>query len=152
MSALSDNIERFICELFNEKSEVDVQRNALAEYFSCAPSQINYVLSTRFTLSKGYIILSRRGGGGYIRITKVDMERDRLLHEMSIRLGGGGIDLREAQGMIQRLYQAGIITVGEGDIMNAAAESCKLPTMELSAAMRSKLMGAMLSALMKRRD
>ena len=69
---LSDTIEHFIKELMTqEEPEVELRRNELAEYFSCAPSQINYVLATRFTPDNGYIIESRRGGGGYIRIVRI---------------------------------------------------------------------------------
>ena len=61
---MSDVIEEFIKELFNEEDEyVEIQRNELAEYFNCVPSQINYVISTRFNPSQGYYVESRRGGG-----------------------------------------------------------------------------------------
>ena len=69
---LSDSIESFIKTLITqEEPEVELKRNELAEYFGCAPSQINYVLATRFSPDHGYIIESRRGGGGYIRIVRV---------------------------------------------------------------------------------
>ena len=64
---LSDSIERFIKTLLEqEETEIELKRNELAEYFGCAPSQINYVLATRFTPDHGYVIESQRGGGGYI--------------------------------------------------------------------------------------
>ena len=69
---LSDTIEQFIkTMLVEETQEIELKRNELAEYFNCAPSQINYVLSTRFTPDHGYIIESRRGGGGCIRIFRM---------------------------------------------------------------------------------
>ena len=69
---LSDSIEQFIKDLLKEEStEVELKRNELAEYFGCAPSQINYVLATRFSPDHGYLTESRRGGGGYIRIVRV---------------------------------------------------------------------------------
>ena len=68
---LSDSIEQFIKDLLNEEAtEVELKRNELAEYFGCAPSQINYVLATRFSPDHGYLTESRRGGGGYIRIVR----------------------------------------------------------------------------------
>ena len=74
MARLTDIIEKFIKEMISEDEEnkVLIQRNELADQFRCAPSQINYVLSTRFTYAKGYIIESRRGGGGYISIKKIE--------------------------------------------------------------------------------
>ena len=76
MAVLSDNIEQFIKSLLNEYDEmVELQRNELASYFSCAPSQINYVLATRFSPEKGYYIESKRGGGGYIKLTRVDANK-----------------------------------------------------------------------------
>ena len=69
---LSDSIESFIKTMLNDDSaEVELKRNELAEYFQCAPSQINYVLATRFSPDHGYVTESRRGGGGYIRIVRV---------------------------------------------------------------------------------
>ena len=73
MARFSDTIENFIKDMINEERErqVLIQRNELADKFSCAPSQINYVLTTRFTYEKGYIIESKRGGGGCIVIKKI---------------------------------------------------------------------------------
>ena len=70
---LSDTIEQFIKDLMQQEqqAEIDLKRNELAEYFHCAPSQINYVLSTRFTPDHGYVTSSQRGGGGYIRIVRI---------------------------------------------------------------------------------
>ena len=69
---LSDTIEQFIKDMMQreQQAEIDLKRNELAEYFHCAPSQINYVLATRFTPDHGYVITSQRGGGGYIRIVR----------------------------------------------------------------------------------
>lgn len=69
---ISDLIEEFIKELFDENEAIEIQRNELAEQFNCVPSQINYVISTRFKPSQGYYVESRRGGGGHITIRKVN--------------------------------------------------------------------------------
>lgn len=70
MAKMSDLIEMFIKELLEDNSSdmIEIQRNELASYFKCAPSQINYVLTTRFSMDKGYLIESQRGGGGSIKI------------------------------------------------------------------------------------
>ena len=70
MAQLSDSIERFIKELMEEDAQIELKRNELAQHFGCAPSQINYVLATRFSVDHGYIIESRRGGGGFVRIVR----------------------------------------------------------------------------------
>ena len=74
MARISDVIAQFINDMIEDEKnkEVIIQRNELADKFNCAPSQINYVLTTRFTTEKGYLIESRRGGGGYIIIRRVE--------------------------------------------------------------------------------
>jgi transcriptional regulator of stress and heat shock response len=79
MAGLSNIIERFIIDMIKDANNgvIEIQRNEMAQKFECAPSQINYVLSTRFTPYKGYYIESRRGGGGYIKIIKVKINEDK---------------------------------------------------------------------------
>ena len=72
MASIADKIEVFIKELMDNESTIQIKRNELATLFNCAPSQINYVLMTRFTIDKGYYIDSKKGGGGYIQITKIN--------------------------------------------------------------------------------
>ena len=74
---VSDIIEEFIKELFNNEEEIEIQRNDLAQKFNCVPSQINYVIATRFKPSQGYYVESRRGGGGHITIKKVSNTKSR---------------------------------------------------------------------------
>ena len=75
MARLCDDIERFILQAMAQRSWVELQRNILAAQFSCAPSQINYVLSTRFTPAQGYRVETRRGGGGFVRVFRIDRSR-----------------------------------------------------------------------------
>ena len=78
---VSDVIEEFIKELFNDEEEIEIQRNDLAQKFNCVPSQINYVIATRFKPSQGYYVESRRGGGGHITIKKVsNTKSDYIMH------------------------------------------------------------------------
>ena len=72
---MSDMIEEFIKDLFDEEDEIEIQRNDLAEHFNCVPSQINYVIATRFKPSQGYYVESKRGGGGHIKIKKVNITK-----------------------------------------------------------------------------
>ena len=77
---ISDVIEEFIKDLFDDENEqIEIQRNELAEQFNCVPSQINYVIATRFKPSQGYYVESKRGGGGCIKIKKVNLEKSEYL-------------------------------------------------------------------------
>ena len=78
---ISDVIENFIKEMLTEDNSAIIQRNDLAEHFNCVPSQINYVISTRFTPMQGYYVESQRGGGGYIKINRISItQSDYLMH------------------------------------------------------------------------
>lgn len=79
---LSTNIEEYIHELFSSKDIVLVKRNDLASYFSCVPSQINYVISTRFIPELGFYVESKRGGNGYIKISKIDLNESDYLKQI----------------------------------------------------------------------
>ncbi len=82
MSNISDIIEEFILEQLDDTDFINLSRNELANFFNCAPSQINYVLSTRFTLPKGYIIESHRGGGGYIKLERINLNKNDYLKNL----------------------------------------------------------------------
>lgn len=112
MAVLSDNIESFLISLLQEEESpvILVQRNELANYFRCAPSQINYVLSTRFTLERGYTVESRRGGGGYIRIMKMDLDKNSYLRYLVEEGIGDMLTYEDAQSALVRLYEAQCIT------------------------------------------
>ena len=84
---MSDMIEEFIKELFEENEYIEIQRNDLAEQFNCVPSQINYVISTRFKPSHGYYVESKRGGGGYIKIKKLDWANSDYLMNIISNIG-----------------------------------------------------------------
>lgn len=121
MSALSNIIETFIKRSLEEANgSIEIQRNELAEYFDCAPSQINYVLSTRFTPYKGYYIESRRGGGGYIKIIKVSINEYEDISELIVNTIGDSITKNKAFDIINGLRDEGIVTQRESEIIKAA--------------------------------
>ena len=132
MSILSDTIEQFIKELMSEyEGKIELQRNELAQHFNCAPSQINYVLATRFTPDKGYIIESRRGGGGYIRVLRLSVgTSDHLFRLVTTRIGEQISD-RDAQDVICRLVESEAVTKREGALMSAAVsdKALNIPAM-----------------------
>ena len=107
---ISDMIAEFIRgELEDADGVLELQRNDLAQRFHCVPSQINYVMSTRFSPEHGYIVESRRGGGGYIRITRVRVDRPTLLMHF-INSIGPEIDTQSAFAIVRDLYETEAIS------------------------------------------
>ena len=118
---LSDAIEKFIkTMLTQDEQEVELKRNELAQYFNCAPSQINYVLATRFTPDHGYIIESRRGGGGSISIRRfnIDCANDYLMHIISAI--GESLSQHTCEVFINNFVDYDIIDIREASLMRAA--------------------------------
>ncbi|MCI9625927.1 MAG: CtsR family transcriptional regulator [Clostridia bacterium] len=117
---MSDLIENFIKEMLEATGGVaELQRNELAGRFNCVPSQINYVISTRFTNERGYIVESRRGGGGYIKIQRAQVPAGDLLMHI-INCIGGAIDFASCQACLQNLSDYSVISDREKNIMLAA--------------------------------
>ena len=121
MSNLSDIIESFIKELLdaNNNDVIEIQRNILAQQFDCSPSQINYVLTTRFTNDRGYVVESRRGGGGYIRIFRVRSSMEDELKRILTETIGDSITLNKSIDLINALMEREVITEGERAIMQS---------------------------------
>ena len=128
MAGLTNEIERWIHQLLRETENgiVEIGRNELAQHFGCAPSQINYVLTTRFTPYKGYTIESRRGGAGYIRIVKVTMDSEDILKDIVQNTIGDQITKDRALHIINRLVKDKICTKNEAMIMLQALEDTSL--------------------------
>ena len=120
MAQLSDTIEQFIKELLEGDAQVELRRNELAQHFGCAPSQINYVLATRFSVDHGYIIESRRGGGGYIRIVRMRERSPETLLSALLERIGNSICEENAVALISNLMERNIITKNEARLMRAA--------------------------------
>lgn len=121
MSVLCDRIEQFIVGLIEEsQGQAEVKRNQLAEQFGCAPSQISYVISTRFCPLRGYVVQSRRGGGGYIRIMRVDIERAGYIANLVHNELADPIGMRRAEEIVRGLATSGCISEKEVPLMLAA--------------------------------
>jgi len=118
--AVSDLIARFILEALNGADGYAVlQRGELAERFDCVPSQINYVISTRFSPERGYLVESRRGGGGYIRITRLRPEPGTLLMHM-VNAVGGELDLPTGLAFVQNALDEEAIDESSARLILAA--------------------------------
>ena len=117
---VSDVIAGFIDEVLSEMGgTAELQHAELANRFKCVPSQINYVISTRFSPEHGYIVESRRGGGGFIKITRVAME-PRMLIMHTVNAIGGRVDVKTAAAIISNLNQGGAIDGNEARLMLSA--------------------------------
>ena len=120
MAQLSDTIEKFIKDLMDEGTQVELRRNELAQHFGCAPSQINYVLATRFSVDPGYVIESRRGGGGYVRIVRMHESPEGNLLSMLLRRVGTEIDEDSAVAIVKHLLDCKLVTANEALLMRSA--------------------------------
>ena len=114
---ISDKIESFIIELMKDEADyAEFGRNELAGIFGCVPSQINYVISTRFNPDKGYIVESQRGGGGYIKIKRISVNKA----GDAVALVGKSCNFREAKTVIKYLYEKGDISLETARVLTAA--------------------------------
>ena len=118
---ISDLIASFLQESLEEAENgvLEVQRSDLAQRFNCVPSQINYVMSTRFSPERGYIVESRRGGNGYIRITRVQIDHQTLLMHVINSLGDE-VDLPSARAILSNPVQSGALEENMGRALLAA--------------------------------
>lgn len=116
---MSDMIEEFIKEMFSEDDFIEIQRNDLAQYFNCVPSQINYVIATRFKPSQGYYVESKRGGGGHIRIKKINITKSNYLMH-AINSIDDQITSQEVDIFISNFLSEGIISKTEAKLLKVA--------------------------------
>ncbi|OLO27203.1 CtsR family transcriptional regulator [Alkalihalophilus pseudofirmus] len=124
MRNTSDIIEQYLKNILtNSDGElIEIKRSELAKRFQCVPSQINYVISTRFTIEKGYIVESKRGGGGYIRIIKVKAHNQADLFEQMMQLIGDRVSQVNAEALISRLYEEGAVSKREANLMYSVVD------------------------------
>lgn len=132
MSTLSKQIEEYIKALLEQESAgvVEIQRNFLSEYFHCVPSQINYVLSTRFTPVQGYMVETRRGGGGFVRIVSLQLEDDDDIQDALTEAVGDTLTQSDSEGLTEYLYQQGVISQREMLLFNSMLKDRVLTGLE----------------------
>jgi len=122
VATLADIIEEHIKQLLarTDGGAIEIRRRDVAELFECVPSQINYVLETRFTPQRGYYVESRRGGGGYIRITRVLVRRNVATFSQIAEEIGSRIGQERAERLIDRLEKTGLISASKGALLRRA--------------------------------
>lgn len=148
MKSTADLIETYLSELLSRSGGViEVQRSELAEIFSCVPSQINYVIATRFTPLRGYLVESKRGGGGYIRIRRIASQHINEISQL-LRSVGDSIPQKEAEGIIWRLESDSILSQREASLLRVAVsrDTLLLPLPERDI-LRARLLSSMLAAV-----
>ena len=153
ITMLTDHIAQLIEEMLNEGNGIlELQRNEMANRIGCVPSQISYVISSRFTPERGYMIESRRGGGGCIRIVRKQMGRDEYLMHFFCAIGNA-IDESEAVAYLDNLYGNSFITEREFLIARASMSSTALSTLppSLRGTVRADIFKQILLSLMKNR-
>lgn len=144
---MSDIITQRILELMEESENniAEIQRNELASMVGCAPSQINYVISSRFTPEQGYIIESRRGGGGYVRISRIKLSRSSAIMHI-INSVGNRLDPMEARIIIENCLDSGLIGENAAKLMSAALSTSSMSAVpqELREYLRASVLKQML--------
>jgi transcriptional regulator CtsR len=147
---ISDIIEEYLKQILemSEEEILEIKRSEIANKFQCVPSQINYVINTRFTLERGYLVESKRGGGGYIRIIKVRPNSKKHLIDQLFAIIGNQIPQSSATDIINRLRKEGVINEREEKIMLSALDRSviylDLPERDL---IRARILKAMLLTL-----
>lgn len=150
MKNISDIIENYLKQILemSEKDILEIKRSEVADKFQCVPSQINYVINTRFTIERGYLVESKRGGGGYIRIMKVKSYDYAHLIDQLISLIGSRVSQASAEGVISRLISEDIINDREAKIMLSVMDRSviyiDLPDRD---ELRARILKAMLTTL-----
>ncbi len=153
MARLTDLIEETIKHMIEQNDgSVEITRSRLAEMVNCVPSQITYVLSTRFTNGQGYLVESRRGGGGWIRIQRIELGEDTAYLMHALNSIGDELSQHEAEVYIVNFLDYGIITVKDAHLMRAALSDNALSRVDVSlrAGVRMDLFKNMLTSLFLR--
>lgn len=145
---MSDIIEQFIKDMMNDDTDfIEIQRNELAEQFNCVPSQINYVISTRFNPAQGYYVESRRGGGGNIKIKKINITKSNYLMHIITSIGEK-ISMKEVDIFVNNFLSNNIITEKEAKLLMAATSDNVLSVPNhIKDTIRAKIFKSMLANL-----
>ncbi|MDH6365566.1 transcriptional regulator CtsR [Enterococcus sp. PF1-24] len=143
----SDLIEAYLKKILENSEMIEIRRTEMANLFNCVPSQINYVINTRFTIQRGYAVESKRGGGGYIRIAKITITDKKHFLEQIMQLIGNDLSERNAGAIIKKLYEEKIITRQEGNLMFSGISKAVLGQFDLENYLRAQIMRGFLERL-----
>ncbi|WP_290033007.1 CtsR family transcriptional regulator [Ligilactobacillus cholophilus] len=146
---VSDIIEKYLKSILADSKQIEIKRAEIAQQFDVVPSQINYVIKTRFNIQNGYIVESKRGGGGYIRIAKVNLANNVNIIDQLIAYIGEQIDARKGFQIIQSLYEDKVLTKKEANLILATIDSNTLSfaNKDLEDTVRAKILISVLNRL-----
>ncbi|KRM26639.1 transcriptional regulator CtsR [Limosilactobacillus panis DSM 6035] len=147
--SISDVIEAYLKEILGNSAQIEIRRSEIANHFDVVPSQINYVIKTRFTIQNGYLVKSKRGGGGYIRIERVNLLDNVDVLNSLIQAIGDSIRERDAFAIVQTLYDEKVITRREGDLMLVALskQTLDVGNTTVEAQLRARVLASLLNRL-----
>lgn len=147
--SISDIIEAYLKEILGDSAQIEIRRSEIANHFDVVPSQINYVIKTRFTIQNGYLVKSKRGGGGYIRIERVNLLDNIDVLNSLIQTIGDSIRERDAFAVVQTLYDEKVITQREGDLMLVALakQTLDVGDTDIEARLRARVLISLLNRL-----
>ncbi|ALC08026.1 CtsR family transcriptional regulator [Lactiplantibacillus plantarum] len=146
---ISDIIEKYLKSILADSEHVEIRRSEIADLFNVVPSQINYVIKTRFTIQNGYLVESKRGGGGYIRIEKVNLVDDADVLDALIQVIGDSITQRDAYAVVQSLYEDDVLNRREAQLILVAIdhETLGLADRDLENSLRARIIIGILNHL-----
>lgn len=149
---ISDIIEEFIMSSLDEDKFIELSRNDLAKFFSCVPSQINYVLNTRFTVNRGFMVESQRGGGGYIKVVRVQDNNSNFLKN-ALEICSKPISVVEGNQLLEHMKTKNLITERELELLKTtiSVKSLNNP-MNIDNALRANIMQQVIMETMKLKD
>ena len=149
---ISDIIEDFIMSSLDDDDFIELSRNDLAKFFSCVPSQINYVLNTRFTVNRGFLVESQRGGGGFIKVVRVQDKADNFLKNV-LDACSKPMAANEANQIVDNLVVKKVIDIDESNLIKVALSTKSLNNpINMENVLRSNILSNIILELMKRRD
>ncbi|CAM4345607.1 CtsR family transcriptional regulator [Bacillus manliponensis] len=150
MRNISDIIEQYLKQVIDLSGNniIEIKRSEIADKFDCVPSQINYVINTRFTLERGFVVESKRGGGGYIRIIKVKLHDEVDIIDQMLHMIHHSIAQSNAESIVVRLAEEGIVTKRETKLMLSVLDrSVLLADLPFRDELRARILQAMLRTL-----
>lgn len=149
---ISDVIEEFIMSSLDNDQFIELSRNDLAKFFSCVPSQINYVLNTRFTLNRGFVVESQRGGGGFIKVVRMQDNNSNFLSN-ALKVCSQSISFIEANQLLEQMFNRKLITLRELSLLRSAISVKSLNNpINIDNKLRANIMQQVIIETMKLKD